>query len=353
MGITTGLQMTSPLTIRPRKTFHVDEALLERVKNDRSGHVASHSAWEAMVAGDRPALRAIATAFLASSSTAPTGIRRDRWFLMGAAAHADQVEIRCVADLRVFLESMLDGLVLMQMATMDFGSRRDGVLESPAVSARRRIELTIEAVDRLVTPGEARPWEVVANLSYFGDLLLSSAVARALRGAGDTGDAYVVLAAHLRHRHNHPEKAVELCERIITNGTHPWALNNLAGSLGDLAEFTKAAEYALLSIAVLPNKHSGNTGRRAFRNIGRADLAEMSDEIAIRAKLDDKPKWFSGSISNYTSVLAANLLHTAGRRDLAELQLSRHRSTADWARVTRLALDSGHSSIETIKEALT
>jgi hypothetical protein len=352
MGITTSLTMASPIAVRARSTMAADATLLERIGTDRTGDVAGQALWTAMNMGDRSAIRAIATAYLASTSNAPAGVGRERFFLVGAAAHADQVEVRCVGDLLLFLDAMLDGLAVMQMATMDFGARRPGALESPAAAARKRIEETRGAVDQLVVPGQAMPWVAVRNLSFFGDLFLSAALSRALHVAGDGGNAEVVRAAHMRRLHLHPEHAVEIIDELLASTLHPWALNCKAAALGDLCEFDSAAEVALLSIAVCPNDYSGNVGRRAFRNIGRKDLAEKADHLAIQYSQGVVPPGFVGTHQQVIGVLAADLLHSAGRRDLAELQMQTLRSNEPWARVAREAIDAGKSPRAAVREVL-
>lgn len=352
MGITTTLTMASPIAVASRGTTALDPNLLERVATDRSGDVAGQALWEATHVGDRPAMRSIAAAYLASTSNAPAGVGRERFFLVGAAAHADQVEVRCVGDLLAFLDAMLDGLALMQMAAMDFGARRPGVLDSPAAAARERIEETRRAVEFLVVPGQAMPWVVVRNLSFFGELFLSAAVSKALLVAGDGGNAEVVRAAHMRRLHLHPEKAVEILDELLASTLHPWALNSKAGALGDLCAFDAAAEVALLSIAVRPDDYSGNVGRRAFRNIGRNDLAEKSNNIAYWYPRGVVPSGFVGTPQQVIGVLAADLLHCAGRRDLAELQMQTLRSPEPWARVAREAIDAGKSPRDAVREVL-
>jgi len=349
MGVTTRLSMASPIAVRPRRTVTRDEGLVERIGLDRSGDVAGQAAWEAMVAGDRPAIRTIVSAYLASTSNAPAGIGRERMFLMGAAAHADTVEVSSVADLLAYLDAMDDGLALMQMASMDFGTREAGVLESPAAKARARIDETRHLVESLVIQGAAKPWLLIRNLSFFGDLFLSAAVARALLVAGDNGNAEVVRAAHIRRLHQHPELAVEIVDDLLTSTLHPWALNVKAGSLGDLMMFEPAAELALLSIAVCPNEYSGNVGRRAFRNIGRPDLSEKSDQLARQHATGTTPDGFAGTHNDYINLMAADILQAAGRRDLAELPMSRQRSAATWARIGRHAIDAGTSPLIAVR----
>jgi hypothetical protein len=349
MGITTGLTMSSPIAVRPRQSIQLEPDLLERVAHDRSGDVASRAIWRAQVAGDRVAIRAITAAYLASTSNAPTGIGRERLFLMGAAAHADHVEVRCVADLLLFLDAMCDGLALMQMASMDFGARRPGVLDSPAADARERISETRRSVELLVSAGEALPWVVVRNLSFFGDLRLSAAVSRALMAAGDGGDAEVVRAAHIRRLHQHPEMAVEIIDELLSTTMNPKALNVKAGALGDLCQFAAAAEVALVSIAVCPNDYSGNVGRRAFRNIGRSDLSAKSDSLARLYAGDPIPTSFPGTRAMYISLVAADVLNCAGRRDLAEFQMSRQRSDAEWAQRAREAIDADKSLLDAVR----
>jgi hypothetical protein len=352
MGITTSLTMESPIAVRARSSSSVAPELLDGVSNDRSGHIAAQALWEAMVSGNRVAIRAIASAYLASTSTAPAGVGRERFFLAGAAAHADQVEVRCLSDLVVFLDEMLDGLTLMQMATMDFGARRPGVLESPAAAARERIAETRQAVQELVVPGAAQPWLVVRNLSFFGDMFLSAAVSRALLDAGDNGNAEVVRAAHTRHLHGHPEMSLEIVDQILGTSLHPWALNCKVGSLGDLYQFKAAAEVALVSIAICPNRYSGNAGRRAFRNIGRTDLSSLADRIATYDSHPKMPPGFVGTHRQVLSILAADLLHEAGRRDLAELPMQTQRSTEPWARAAREAIDAGKSPRAAVRKVM-
>jgi|GEM_PF-2203762 len=349
MGITTQLTMASPIAVRVRSTITLDEGLIDRIGIDRSGDVAGRSAWEAMVAGDRVALRTITTSYLASTSNAPAGIGRERMFLMGAAAHADTVEVRTVADLIPYLDAMIDGLALMQMATMDFGTRRPGVLESPAAKARARIDETRQLVEGLVIPGAATPWLLIRNLSFFGDLFLSAAVSRTLLVAGDGGNSEVVRAAHIRRLHQHPEMAVQIVDELLASTLHPWALNVKAGSLGDLMQFEPASEVALLSIAVCPNEYSGNVGRRAFRNVGRSDLSTKSDKLARYFAGGVAPAGFAGTHADFVNVVAADLLQHAGRRDLAELPMSKQRSTATWARVAREAIDAGSSPLDAVR----
>lgn len=349
MGITTQLTMASPIAVRVRSTITLDEGLIDRIGIDRSGDVAGRSAWEAMVAGDRVALRTITTSYLASTSNAPAGIGRERMFLMGAAAHADTVEVRTVADLVPYLDAMTDGLALMQMATMDFGTRRPGVLESPAAKARARIDETRQLVEGLVVPGAATPWLLIRNLSFFGDLFLSAAVSRTLLAAGDGGNSEVVRAAHIRRLHQHPEMAVQIVDELLASTLHPWALNVKAGSLGDLMQFEPASEVALLSIAVCPNEYSGNVGRRAFRNVGRPDLSTKSDELARFFAGGVTPAGFAGTHADFVNVMAADLLQLAGRRDLAEMPMSKQRSTAVWARVAREAIDAGSSPLDAVR----
>lgn len=349
MGVTTHLSMASPIAVRTRRTVNLDEGLVERVGLDRSGDIAGRAAWEAMVAGDRVAIRTITTAYLASTSTAPAGIGRERMFLMGAAAHADTVEVFTIADLIAYLDAMEDGLALMQMATMDFGTRRAGVLESPAAKARSKIDETRHLVEQLVIPGGATPWLLIRNLSFFGDLHLSAAVSRALLAAGDGGNSEAVRAAHIRRLHQHPELAVEIVDELLASTLHPWALNVKAGSLGDLLKFEAAAEVALLSIATCPNDYSGNVGRRAFRNNGRPDLSLKSDQLARRYAVGVAPAEFAGTHTDYINVMAADILQSAGRRDLAELPMSKQRSTAEWARVAREAIDAGVSPLDAVR----
>lgn len=349
MGVDTHLTMSTPIGVRRRGSVAADADLLSRVARDRSGDTASQAVWKAMVAGDRPTIRAIASAFLASTSNAPTGLGRERWLLTGAAAHADHVEVRTVNDLMAYVDAMEDGLTLMQMSAVDFGSRGVGVLESPVTAARRRIAETREAIMELVQPGRARPWVVVRNLSFFGDLFVSAALARSLIIAGDNGNAEVVRAAHIRRLHQHPEMAVQIVDELLDTTMHPWALNTKAGALGDLCQFTAAAEVALLSIAVCPNDYSGNVGRRAFRNIGRMDLSAKSNELAIHFAHGRIPRSFGGTHRDYISLLAADILHSADRRDLAELQMQRQRSTADWARVAREAIDTDKSPLVAVE----
>lgn len=350
MGVSTALTPDSPIVVPTRRSIHLDDDLVTRIANDRSGDLARTTAWTAMVAGDRPAIRTIASAYLASTSNAPAGISRERWLVMGAAAHADQVAIGTVADLATFLDAMSDGLVLMQLATMDFGARRPGALDNPVSAARTRIAETVRVVERLCDTGRAEPWTLVRNLSYFGDLLLSGAVSRALLIAGDTGHAEIVRAAHIRRIHHHPEMTVEIADSVLANTLHPWALNTKAASLGDLGQFRAAADLALVSIAVHPNEYSGNVGRRAFRNIARLDLSELADRIAIVDASRTKPSGFDGDRFAYLRLLAAELLNVAGRRDLAELPLGRLNS-APFARVAREAIDIGASPVAAVAEA--
>lgn len=349
MGVTTRLDMTSPIAVRARGTVNLDESLVQRIGLDRSGDVAGRAAWEAMVAGDRLAIRTITAAYLASTSNAPSGISRERLFLMGAAAHADTVEVFTVGDLMAYLDAMNDGLALMQMATMDFGARPTGVLESPATRAQSKIEDTRNLVERLVIPGVATPWLLIRNLSFFGDLHLSAAVSRALLVAGDGGNSEVVRAAHIRRLHQHPEMAVEIVDELLASTLHPWALNVKAGSLGDLLHFEAAADVALLSIAICPNDYSGNVGRRAFRNNGRQDLSLKSDQLAQQYVAGVAPAEFAGTHTDYINIMAADLLHAAGRRDLAELPMSKQRSTAEWARIAREAIDAGASPLDAVQ----
>jgi hypothetical protein len=355
MGITTGLTDDTPLVVAPRRVVTLDPDLTRRIAADRSGDLARTAAWTAMVAGDRAAIRTVASAYLASTSNAPAGISRARWMLMGAAAHADMVDVASIGDLTAYCDAMNDGLVLMQMATMDFGSRKAGVLTSPASEARARITSAREEAVRLCLPGRARPWEVVRSLSFFGDLHLSRAVASALLDSGDGGNAEIVRAAHIRRVHHHPEMTIELADQVLGRNLHPWALNTKAGSLGDLGQFAAAAELALVSLAVLPNEYSGNVGRRAFRNIGRPDLAERSDRIAAadaaRFVPDDFPDPSPVALQrrrNYLRVLAADLLNTAGRRDLAELPIGAL-GTSPFARIAREAIDIGSSPVTAIE----
>lgn len=342
--------MASPISVRARSGSVVDTEVLDRVASDRSGHVAAQALWEAMVSGNRGAIRAVAAAYLASTSTAPVGVGRERFFLVGAAAHADQVEVRCVGDLLTFLDEMRNGLALMRMATMDFGARQPGVLDHPASSAQERIEETRQAVEQLVIPGQAKPWVVIRNLSFFGDLFLSAAVSRALLAAGDTGNSEIVRAAHIRRLHQHPEVSLDIVNEILGSSLHPWALNCKVGSLGDLHQFEAAAEVALVSIALHPDKYSGNAGYRAFKNIGRGDLASRARELAHHAANGTSPAGFTGNHRQGLSLIAADLLHEAGRRDLAEIPLQTHRSCAQWARVAREAADAGKSPIEAVRE---
>lgn len=349
MGVTTRLDMTSPIAVRARGSVNLDEGLVKRIGADRSGDVAGRAAWEAMVAGDRVAIRTITTAYLASTSNAPSGISRERLFLMGAAAHADTVEVCTIGDLMAYLDAMDDGLALMQMATMDFGMRRAGVLESPSAKARSKIDETRLLVEHLVIPGAATPWLLIRNLSFFGDLYLSAALSRALLAAGDGGNSEVVRAAHIRRLHQHPEMAVEIVDHLLASTLHPWALNVKAGSLGDLLKFEAAADVALLSIAVCPNDYSGNVGRRAFRNNGRQDLSLKSDQLARQYAAGVTPAEFAGTHTDYINVMAADILLAAGRRDLAELPMSKQRSTAEWARVAREAIDAGASPLDAVR----
>lgn len=349
MGVTTRLGWTSPIAVRARHTLKLEDGLVDRIGKDRSGDVVGRSVWKAMVAGDQVAIRTIVTACLASSSNAPAGIGRERMFLMGAAAHADQVEVRSVADLLVYLDAMADGLALMQMATMDFGTRREGVLDSPAAKARTKIDQTRLQVESLVVPGAATPWLLIRNLSFFGDLHLSAAMSRALLAAGDGGNSEVVRAAQIRHLHQHPEIAVQIVDELLDKTLHPWALNTKAGSLGDLLQFEAASQVALLSIAVCPNDYSGNVGRRAFRNIGRLDLSVKSDRLAQQFSIGHRPEGFAGTHADYINVMAADILQCAGRRDLAELPMAKQRSTAEWARVAREAIDAGSSPLDAVR----
>jgi len=347
VGVTTALTPNSPIVVPPRRPVPLEDGLVDRIAADRSGDLARTAAWAAMVAGDRTAIRTIAAAYLASTSNAPAGIARDRWMLMGAAAHADLVDVETVADLTPFLDAVSDGLVLVQLATMDFGARRPGTLNHPASAARGRITETAKAVERLCDTGRAEPWTLVRNLSYFGDLHLSGAVSRALLAAGDTGHAEVVRAAHIRRIHHHPEVTVEIADSVLANTLHPWALNTKAASLGDLGQFEAAADLALVSIAVRPNEYSGNVGRRAFRNIGRQDLSALADRIAVLDAFRTPLAQSNGEHPARLRLLAAELLGAAGRRDLAELPLA-ELNTAPFARVAREALDIGTSPLAAV-----
>ncbi|MEY2959718.1 MAG: hypothetical protein RLZZ01_2286 [Actinomycetota bacterium] len=356
MGITTGLTTDSPIVVAPRRTVALDPDIAHRIATDRSGDVARTAAWTAMVAGDRSAIRTISMAYLASTTNAPASISRARWMLMGAAAHTDLVDVTTVADLATYCDAMSDGLVLVQMATMDFGARKPGTLESPAAQARDRIATARSAIDQLCTPGRATPWEVVRSFSFFGDLHLSSAVANALLATGDDGNGEIVRAAHIRRIHHHPEMTVEIADRILAEHLHPWALNTKAASLGDLGKFEAAAELALVSLAVRPNEYSGNVGRRAFRNIGRDDLSGMADRISVadvnRTVPENFPDRSTARHTNYLRVLAADLLTTAGRRDLAELPIGKL-NAAPFARIAREAIDIGSSAVEAIETLTT
>lgn len=331
----------SPLQTRERERIALREDELHNIVQRRDGERFERWLWEALEAGDKVAIRSIASAYLASPTTAPTSHSRERLALVGAAAHVQGPEPRVLRDL-LWWTSRLEheGLVLMRLAVDDLGRRQPGALDSAFQAATRRVRRIMNHVSLLARGRITRPGELVRELSVCGEFFLADAVARALTANGCGTYGTVAFAADVRHRWHHAERAVAMCDTVLSQGFNPAAANCKAASLGDLAQFEQAANVALVSLAYQSDAYSANTCRRALRNLAVTGRPQQRLELIVNAdRCAILPPGYSGSPKRLICEQTTKLLAEIGARHPAEIPLG-HVAGVNWARRLRRQLDA-------------
>lgn len=341
------LSASTPLSSRSRTTIDLGRTDLQDLMTTGNGELLARLDWDAKIRGDRSALRAIAGAHLRNARQVHAGVGRERWILQLAAANTENVTVTTVADLTSWVAAVREGLTLARIEAMDFGSRREGSLDNGFGRATDRLDRIQQNVELAVAGHLWNSAELIRDISFCGDLHLCDAIAGALFDGGDNSWGHVVRAAHIRRLHNQPTVALELLEEVLSVSCNPGALASKSGALCDIGQrsvdgtpyFEAAMEATLLRLAVDPSIYGARTGARSFKLGGRRDLQEHC--IAMWRQFDSgtAPEGFA-SMGEFFSQQATLILAKAGRRDLAELQLRKQWTTADWARTTRALADT-------------
>ena len=337
----------TPLAIKPRSSINVGNIDLQELMRTGNGELLARIDWDAKTKGDLPAIRAIAGAHLRNTKQVNAGVGRERWILQLAMANAEDVAVTSIADLPKWVAAVREGLTLARIEAMDFGRRKEGTLENGFGRAVERVNRISDNIDLAV---EGLLWnasDLIKDISFCGDLYLCDAIAGALFDRGDNAWGHVSRAAHTRRLHNQPTVALELLEDVLATSCNPGALSSKSGSLCDIGQrsvdgnpyFEAAMEATLLCLAVDPSIFAARTGARSFKLGGRRDL--QSHCLAMWSQFDTGkvPEGFA-SMKEYFSQQATMILVAADRRDLAELQLRKQWTPADWARSTRVHADA-------------
>jgi len=309
--------------------------------------------WEVKESGDCAARRAVASAHLNAPIHLHAGISRERWVLQLALAHGQLHPQMALSDLPTWVKEIRDGLTLARIEVCEFGSRREGSLSTAFTNAEVRIDQIEDQIQRLVNnefPFEA--WVLIRELSFGGEFRLCEALAQALYLTGDTGWGGAIYASTIKNIHGRSDIALKIADDVLKQNLNVGALATKASSLGNLGDaspdievqqtyYSEAAEVALLLLAREVNRYrfSGNVGIRAFRNIGRNDLSAVCRAISYCEISKVVPEYFNGTVADWCSVLAARCLSRAGRRDLAELQLTKM-PRVEWANHERETADT-------------
>jgi len=294
---------------------------------------------EALDAGDRHGRRMVNSAYLLSKATFPTGVSRPGLVMGLACAHVSTLP-SSFGEIHPWLLRVRDeGLALVELECGAFGARAEGKLDHPIGDASQRLEVMIEAAEELLDGVTAAPWELVRALSFAEEFHLAAAFARGLHLAGGGHYSTVAYAAHRRHHWNDSRSGVALALEVLSEGWDSAAANCAAACYGDLGEFAQGLSWAVRSLSVQPDEHSGNTARRAVRNAGYARLVPLCNAIALSAATGLVPPSFPGSAAAYRRDLAVRVACAVGYRDMAELSLSATRHGGEWARLLRAHAD--------------
>jgi len=341
------LSASTPLNLKPRTSIDLDRVDLQDLMASGNGEMLARLDWDAKIRGDRSASRAIAGAHLRNARQIHAGVGRERWILQLAAANTDTVTITSVVDLAKWVESLRQGLTLARIEAMDFGHRKEGTLDNGFGRAADRLNRIQQNVELAIEGNLFNSAELIRDISFCGDLYLCDAIAGALFNGGDNSWGHVVRAAHIRRLHDQPTVALELLEDVLSTSCNPGALASKSGSLCDIGQrsvdgtpyFEAAMEATLLRLAVDPSIHGARTGARSFKLGGRPDLQAHCLTMWRQFDFGVAPESFA-SMSEFFSQQATMILVKADRRDLAELQLRKQWTTADWARATRVHADA-------------
>ncbi len=309
------------LNLPTRVTREVDPDRLERLARD-NGPEFSAALYDAEVRGDMKGIFSATTVYLRTATATPVGRSRDRLVL--GAALAQVSDPKTVADLALIPQQLDDALILAELVAIDFGSRKPNALDCPFAQAHRRAEIIKRELRAMSAGTPSKPWELARELSLGGALHVAEAIAKALTGTGNGAYAEVAAAAVRRRNFSDPRAAIEACDAVLEHGPNSAAYNCKAASLGDLGTYRNAFENACLGLAVKPNDYSAWTSRRAFANAG-FQLHNFFDAIILAYKLRIAPPGRGSDYLRYAEEMAAEALTLAGRRDLAELTLSRVR----------------------------
>jgi hypothetical protein len=347
-----------PIVLRPVTPWALSSAEEEVIGRSNRAEELTRLNWKALLAGDAGVRYTIASRYLSSSERVDAGVGYERWIVQGALANADATLVHSVADLVAWGQKVKEGVVLMRITTQTFGARGESALEKSFKAAEVRIARIIDQITRCVAAEAWHPWVLLKDISYGGELRLAEAIANALFSSGDNAWGKVVYAKSLKSTHSHEELALEVVDEVLSESCNPGALAMKAslhgrrgeGPAGSAFDFKIAAEAALLRVAILPDKYAGAVGRRAMRNIGRADLSKLCNSLEKWALDGNKPPDFPGTPAQYRSALASRILVEAGRRDLAELQLRHQWFAEDWARLERQVADSSEIAATSVFE---
>lgn len=337
----------TPLSVKPRSSINVGNIDLQELIHSGNGELLARIDWDAKTKGDLPAIRAISGAHLRHTKQVNAGVGRERWILQLAVANAEDIHVKKIGDLPKWVDAVREGLTLARIEAMDFGRRKNGTLDNGFGRAVERVNRISDNIDLAV---EGLLWNasgLIKDISFCGDLYLCDAIASALFESGDNAWGHVSRAAHTRRLHNQPTVALELLEEVLATSCNPGALASKSGSLCDIGQrsvdgtpyFQAAMEATLLCLAVDPSIFAATTGARSFKLGGRKDLQSHCLAMWRQSNAGTAPEGFS-SLRDYFSQQATMILVAADRRDLAEMQLRKQWTPADWARSTRVHADA-------------
>jgi len=337
----------TPLNLKPRSSVNVDNTDLEGLMRSGNGELLARIDWEAKTKGDLTAIRTISGAHLRHPVQVHAGVGRERWILQLAAANAGDIAVSTVADLPRWVAAVREGLTLARIEAMDFGRRKEGTLDNGFGRAVERVDRISAQVDMAVSGTLWNASGLIKDISFCGDLHLCDAIASALFDRGDNAWGHVSRAAHIRRLHNQPTVALDLLDEVLGSSCNPGALTSKSGSLCDIGErsvdgapyFEAAMEVTLLCLAVSPSIFAARTGARSFKLGGRRDLQAHCLAMWNQHSKGEAPEGFA-TLGDYFSQQATMILVAADRRDLAEMQLRRQWTPADWARSTRAHADT-------------
>lgn len=233
-----------------------------------------------------------------------------------------------VRGLGCFAHTIADNVAIVRMS-LDLGAtHRIPELAKSFENAELAARSFSAAADAVASSGSGPVSKLARWLGWFGRLDVADSFCRASLALDQPWPA-VTLAASYRHLHRAPAKNIELNSAVLAlNPTFTPALNSICAAHVDLLDAATGVEFLLRSLALNPDHYAGNTGRRAFRAIGRSEQSARCSAIAHARLTGQVPPGRWSTVDTYCAAMARAVLLNEGRDELAQAPLSMLTSAA-------------------------